>query len=304
MGRLMAGVVIAVLAVWMSGCSDSDRSAEFRMQAAGDAVSPEDVSTTVELLESPAFLDRLRERLEFPRSSDVGGSVDIKSIRVETKNGSPVVRLHVEPDVQQPPAPSGQKWFVLKQGEQKEFRLEFPYSEFFQAVAEEFDSAQRDAACRLLDEKMEALYKTRCRLEEMHKDARGKLDFLRQEYGMFPPDNQTETMRQVRLLEQNRMDLSVKIKAAQDLQRDKSETSSNPPAAQVLSDMNRLLEATEQELKSANHRAKEELGALGEVEHLQQRIESLAEQLSAVESEMNQVRSTSIAPQIKLSLLH
>ncbi len=212
-----------------------------------------------------------------------------------------------EPDIQQPPAPSGKKWFVLKSGsfgtEREDFRLEFPFEECFQAVGEELNDMQRNDAHRLISKKMEALHRTLKNLEERLSDSRQELTLLRQECGIFPPDNQTETMRHVRLLEEKRMELSIQIKAAQNLQKSAAGESSTPLSNQAMAElknMTHLLAATEQELESANQQAKDELGALGQVEHLNTRIDALTAQRLAVEKEMNQVRSVPVVPQIKL----
>jgi len=306
MKNIFAMFSMLSVVLWV-GCSSPDNSMKFLVKSSKGTASAEDVSTATGLLESPAFLDYLRQRLELPRSSDVGGSVDIKSVWIESKKGSTILCLFVEPDIQQPPAPSGKKWFVLKSGsfgtEREDFRLEFPFEECFQAVGEELNDMQRNDAHRLISKKMEALHRTLKNLEERLSDSRQELTLLRQECGIFPPDNQTETMRHVRLLEEKRMELSIQIKAAQNLQKSAAGESSTPLSNQAMAElknMTHLLAATEQELESANQQAKDELGALGQVEHLNTRIDALTAQRLAVEKEMNQVRSVPVVPQIKL----
>jgi vacuolar-type H+-ATPase subunit D/Vma8 len=259
------------------------------------------ISTTVELLESPAFLDHLRARLDFPRSSDVGGSVDIQALKVNHRKGSAELELTVDAKVEQPPVASGKRWVVFKWGNsgvsQTDYRLEFPCDECLRAVPEVLFSMQAESAHRVIEEKMYGLDRLRQGLKEELRNVREPLDYLRQKCGIFPPDNQSEAMRQVRLLEQKRMDLSVQIKAIRG-------GDMTAEVEQELARLYPLLHATEEKLESLNETVGRQLEMLSEIESLQRRINSLTGQMSDAEKEINQLRSSPVVPRFTLSLLN
>ena len=299
---LNLGMLIGGLVVFTSGCLTPESAQDFRFESPRGNPSAEEIAAGGRLLQTPEFRDRVREAMHYPEDGTTGGSVDIQSLRVELKGPDTTeLRVVLVPDIQQP-SPKTQKswsWGRLWKGNQGE-QLAINAPAVFKAVIDVYNKWQYEEACRALDEKMEALYKTKQEIEEKQLETRRELENLRQEYVIFPPDNQTATMRHIRLLEQSRADLSVKIKAAQNHRRDTDDGPVDPLVVKAQEDLRGLLDATEQELESANESAKKEIGVLGKIEQLQDRIESLTKQQSAMESEMNQRRSSPLSPPIKL----
>jgi len=259
----------------------------------GRAADPQDIAYVAGVLGSPVFLERLKDRMHLPQSGEIGGMVDIQTLKASHQKGSAELGLTIDAKVDQPPALSGKKWVVFGWGRsgasQTDYRLEFPYDECFRAVPDVFITMQGESAYRAIEEKMRGLDRLRQGLEGELRNAREPLDYLRQKYGIFPPDNQSEAMRQVRLLEQKRMDLSVQIKAI----RSGDAVTENE---QELVRLYPLLHATEGKLHSANEIAKGDLAMLGEIENLQKRVKSLTDQLASVENEMVDLRRSSSNP--------
>ncbi len=282
----------------VAGCRNASSTANFKVHVEGESASREDIKHVAGLLESPEFKERLRDRMRLPRSGEVGGSVDIRSLKVTHRKGGAELGLVIDAIVEQPPAAAGRKWVIFKGGRsgasKTDYRLVFPYDECYRIVPEVLDEMQGESAYRVVEGKLRGLDRLLQELVEELRKTQEPLDYLRQEYGIFPPDNQSEAMRQVRLLEQKRMELSVQIRAIR-------EANISPADEQELARLYPLLHAAEEELHSASEIAKAQLGMLGEIEHLQQRIESLTGQIEVVEIEMNELRrSLSNPPRIRI----
>ena len=161
----------------------------------------------------------------------------------------------------------------------------------------------REVADRKISERLQAFDTMRRENEQEQRNAREELDALRRKFSIFPPDNQTDTMRQVRLLEQNQMDLSISIQVLDKL-RQESPDGFSEEKVKELNELKNKFTILQQEHAAKSKDAKEELGALSRVESLQKRIETLSGQLIAGESQIRELRTAESDARVQLIRLN
>ena len=310
MGVLLALVLLGYLVnglLSVRASSLRDETVDVMLKSATGEARTEEIENCIQLLESQRFLEQIRTRLGCPPISEAVSEPlpDIQRLEVKRQGKSSVIRIFVKTTVRQPEKQNksvlafGRRWKV---SDGFHVKPSF-YKAVFSAVLEEYVGMMREVADRKISERLQAFDTMRRENEQEQRNAREELDALRRKFSIFPPDNQTDTMRQVRLLEQNQMDLSISIQVLDKL-RQESPDGFSEEKVKELNELKNKFTILQQEHAAKSKDAKEELGALSRVESLQKRIETLSGQLIAGESQIRELRTAESDARVQLIRLN